>query len=153
MSKVKYYYDSETLSYRKVEKRKRNTAKKLGFFLLASALFGFLFFNVASQFYESPKERKLTREKEFLELQLGDMSREITQLQTVIANVEQRDNAIYRIYFDATPIPQEQRESGFGGVNRYKNLEGFPDSDKVIAMQESRYGFYGTTRHSSFCYW
>lgn len=137
MSKVKYYYDSETLSYRKVEKRKRNTAKKLGFFLLASALFGFLFFNVASQFYESPKERKLKRDKEFLALQLEDMSRDVEQLQTVIANVEERDNSIYRIYFDATPIPQEQRESGFGGVNRYKFLEGYNDSEKVIALQES----------------
>ena len=30
-------------------------------------------------------------------------------------NIENRDNEIYRTYFEANPIPQEQRRAGFGG--------------------------------------
>ena len=137
MSKVKYYYDPETLSYRKVEKRKRNTFKKLIVFLVASALFGFLFFNLASQFYESPQERKLKRENEFLKLSLKESNEDIEDLSKVVSYIEEKDNSIYRIYFDAAPIPDELRQSGFGGVNRYKDYEGFDSSKKVMTLKES----------------
>ena len=43
-------------------------------------------------------------------------------------NIEERDNAIYRLYFEANPIPEEQRRAGFGGINRYKKFEGFDNS-------------------------
>ena len=49
----------------------------------------------------------------------------MTQMEEVLANIEDRDNNIYRLYFEASPIPKEQRTAGFGGVNRYRNLEGF----------------------------
>lgn len=134
MSKVKYYYDSDTLSYREVRKSKRRTFKNVSVFIIASALFGFLFSNIAAQFYDSPKERKLMRDNEFLVLQLDRLKDDVAQLGAVIENVEQRDNSIYRIYFDAVPIPDEQRQSGFGGVNRYKQFEGYTDSEKIVAL-------------------
>ena len=54
------------------------------------------------------------------------------QAQSVLANVEESDNAIYRLYFEANPIPEEQRKAGFGGINRYKDLEGFDNSKLII---------------------
>ena len=44
MSKVKYYYDSENLAYRKIKTRKRIKFGVIILFLLAAALFGFLSF-------------------------------------------------------------------------------------------------------------
>lgn len=132
MSKVKYYYDSETLSYRKIERKKRTTFKYLMMFLLASALFGFLFVFIASQFIASPKERELARELHHMELQYQLLNKKMLEAQSVLANIEERDNAIYRLYFEANPIPEEQRKAGFGGVNRYKNLEGFDNSKLII---------------------
>jgi murein DD-endopeptidase MepM/ murein hydrolase activator NlpD len=55
------------------------------------------------------------------------------QVEQVLANIEDRDNNIYRLYFEANPIPEEQRRAGFGGVNRYKSLEGFNNSEMIIA--------------------
>jgi len=43
MSKVKYYYDSETLSYRKVERKKSHAFGKVLIFITASLLMGLLF--------------------------------------------------------------------------------------------------------------
>ena len=54
------------------------------------------------------------------------------QIEEVLANIEDRDNNIYRLYFEANPIPEEQRRAGFGGVNRYKSLEGFNNSEIII---------------------
>ncbi|MCB0764698.1 MAG: M23 family metallopeptidase, partial [Flavobacteriales bacterium] len=39
---------------------------------------------------------------------------------------------IYRVIFEADPLPETMRNAGSGGVNRYKDLRGFGSSDVVI---------------------
>lgn len=56
----------------------------------------------------------------------------MTEAETVLSNIADRDNNIYRVYFEANPIPEEQRRAGFGGINRYKKLEGFDNSKLII---------------------
>ena len=131
MSKVKYYYDSETLSYRKIERKKRRTLKYISLFVLASALFGFLFVFIASQYIESPREKALKREIANMELQFELLNKKMNEAEAVLENIAQRDNTLYRMYFETNPIPDEQRKAGFGGVNRYKNLEGFDNSQLI----------------------
>ncbi len=137
MSKVKYYYDSETLSYRKIVRKKRTTAKYAFVFLLGAALFGFLFVFIASQYFESPKEKALVRELQNMELQYEFLNKKMDEAEIVLSNIEERDNSIYRLYFEANPIPEEQRRAGFGGINRYKQFEGF-DNSKLIAATNLR---------------
>jgi murein DD-endopeptidase MepM/ murein hydrolase activator NlpD len=137
MGKVKYYYDPETLSYRKIKKQKRTTFKYATMFILASALFGFLFVFIASHYIESPKERELARELENMELQYKLLNKRMDEAIAALENVEERDNAIYRLYFEANPIPEEQRRAGFGGINRYKKYEGY-DNSQLIAESNKR---------------
>ena len=132
MSKVKYYYDSESLSYKKIARKKRNTFKYASVFLLASALFGFIFVSIAGQYVESPKEKALNRELQNMQFQFEILNKKMQEAEAVLANVADRDNNIYRVYFEANPIPNEQRRAGFGGINRYKNLEGFDNSKLII---------------------
>lgn len=54
------------------------------------------------------------------------------QIENVLENVQERDNNLYRVYFEASPIPQSQRTAGFGGVNRYKDLEGYQNSKIIV---------------------
>ncbi|MBA80450.1 MULTISPECIES: M23 family metallopeptidase [unclassified Leeuwenhoekiella] len=134
MSKVKYYYDKETLSYKKIEKRK---GRKLGYVALsivASFLAGFIllliYLNIPD--LETPREKALTRELQNMKVQYGVLNKKLDQVQTVLGEIEERDNNIYRLYFEANPIPDEQRKAGFGGVNRYKDLEGYDNSKMII---------------------
>ncbi len=136
MSKVKYYYDPESLSYRKIERKKRNTFKFIMVFLLASALFAFLFVFIAGHYFESPKEKALKRELANMQLQFDLLNKKMSEAETVLANIEDRDNNIYRVYFEANPIPEEQRRAGFGGINRYKNLEGYDNSSLIISTSK-----------------
>ncbi|HIB37575.1 M23 family metallopeptidase [Mesonia sp.] len=134
MSKVKYYYDSETLSYRKIEHKK---GKKLGYALLgvtASVLAGLLLLVVYLNLpqIETPKEKAMRRELQNMELQYEVLNKKMTQAQKVLAEVQNRDNNIYRVYFEANPIPEEQRKAGFGGINRYKDLEGYDNSELIM---------------------
>ncbi|TXD82797.1 M23 family metallopeptidase [Subsaximicrobium wynnwilliamsii] len=132
MAKVKYYYDPETLSYRKIERKKRKTLQYAMIFLLGSALFGFLFVFIASQFVQSPRERALKRELSNLQLQYDILDKHVDDAFAALENVEDRDNNIYRLYFEANPIPNEQRRAGFGGVNRYRKYEGYDNSKLII---------------------
>jgi len=134
MAKVKYYYDSETLSYRPIETKK---GKRLAFILmgvLATFLAGFillLFFLNLPQI-QTPKEKSLARELNNMKLQYRVLNKKMTQAQEVLASIEERDNNIYRVYFESNPIPDAQRQAGFGGVNRYKDLEGYENSDLIM---------------------
>ncbi|MFP4845371.1 M23 family metallopeptidase [Winogradskyella sp. PE311] len=137
MAKVKYYYDADTLSYRKIVRKKRTTFKYATVFIVAAALFGFLSFFITSQYLESPKERQLSRELQNMELQYELLNKRMDDAIAALENVEERDNAIYRLYFEANPIPEEQRRAGFGGVNRYKKFEGF-DNSQLISETNKR---------------
>ena len=137
MAKVKYYYDSDTLSYRKIELRKRDKFKRMLGFFLSSILMGLLLMFITFQFIESPKEKAQKRELENMELSYGLLNKKMSQVEKVLEGIQHRDNEIYRLYFETNPIPEEQRKAGFGGVNRYKSLEGFENSDMIIDVSKN----------------
>ncbi len=136
MSKVKYYYDPDTLSYRKIEPKKSRRYRNIALFFVGSCLFGLLLLVLLlnTSFINTPRELSLSREVKNYELQFELLDRKMQQIEEVLANIEDRDNNIYRLYFEANPIPEEQRRAGFGGIYRYRSLEGFNNSDMVIAV-------------------
>jgi len=131
--KVKYYYDSENLAYRKIKPQKR---KKFGYallFLIASALFGFLcfvlFMNIP--YFKTPKDKLQAREIENLKVKYSILNKKIENLEEVATDLENRDNNLYRTFFNYAPISSEKRR-GIFDKNRYKDLEGFNNSELVI---------------------
>ena len=137
MSKVKYYYDSKTLSYQKIKVRKRDKTKRFLGILAAAFLLMILGFVAFTPFFESPKEKELKRELEFVKLNEELHQKKLTQIEKVLTEIQDRDNNIYRLFFEVNPIPNEQRKAGFGGVNRYKVLEGFDNSEMVMGVSKS----------------
>jgi murein DD-endopeptidase MepM/ murein hydrolase activator NlpD len=134
MGKVKYYFDSENLAYRKIKTKISTKFGVVALFLLASALFGFLSFVVLlnTPYFETPKDRLQAREIENFKLRYAILNKKMDQIDEVLGSIEERDNNIYRVYFNTSPIPEEQRKAGFGGINRYKELEGYDNSELVI---------------------
>ena len=135
--KVKYYFDSESLAYRKIKTKKSKKLAYVALFLLASALFGFLcfvlFMNVP--FLETPRDKIQGRELETMKLNYAILNKEIDQLNEVMAALEDRDDNLYRAYFNASPISLEERKEGIN-KKRYKELEGFNNSDLVISTMK-----------------
>jgi len=132
MAKEKYFYDSETLSYKKVTVKKSYKIKKGIFIATGILLTAFLGYVVFSQVFESPKEKMLVRELDNTKLHYNLLSKRMLGVEEVLDGLVDRDNNIYRIYFETNPIPMEQRKAGFGGVNRYKDLENFNNSEMII---------------------
>ena len=134
MFKTKYSYDSKTLSYRKIKVSKGVQLRNILAFLFSAAFFGIIVLLVLLQspLLNTPTELSQSREISNYKFQLDLMNKKLDQLNIVLAEIEQRDNNIYRVLFETDPIPSEVRKAGFGGVNRYENLEGFENSELVI---------------------
>ena len=124
MSKVKYYFDAETLSYRPIKATNINRIINFLLFVLSSFSFGLicLLILLNSDILNTPSEVAQKRTIQNYELQFDILNKKISQLESVVANVEERDNNLYRVYFEASPIPVEQRYAGFGGVTRYRDI-------------------------------
>ena len=134
MAKTKYYFDSESLSYKPIVKSRTLQVSNFILFILSAIIFGVfsLFILLTSNIISTPKEIIQQRELENLVLQYDLMNLKLKQIENVLENVQERDNNLYRVYFEASPIPQSQRIAGFGGVNRYKNLEGYQNSKIIV---------------------
>ena len=132
MAKVKYTYDSKTLSYRKIDRDWKVRLKDFSLFAIVSMTFGFIIYLAADLWVDSPKERQMKRELENMVIQYDLMNGKLNNLADVLSDIEKRDDEIYRSIFEAGPIPDEVRTAGFGGANRYKNLEGFNNSELLI---------------------
>lgn len=134
MAEVKYYYDPETLSYRKIEQKPGKKLRVTLLFLLSSFLFAFILLMIILQtdLFKTPQELALQRELDNMKLRYKSLNDRLAQLEDVAQSIENRDNNLYRVYFELDPIPDEQRRSGFGGVNRYRNLEGYQNSEMII---------------------
>lgn len=132
MAKVKYYYDPKTLSYRKIEKGPWQRLRNTVLFLASAALMGFMMFLISDSFIDSPKEKRLRRDLDNMTIQYRILNDRMDKLAHVLDDMQERDDNIYRVIFEAEPIPESIREAGFGGVNRYSSLEGFKYSELII---------------------
>jgi len=132
--KVKYYYDTESLAYRKIKQKKGTKFGYAALFLVASALFGFIcvVLLINTPYFETPKDKLLARELDNMKLNYAILNKKLDQLDEVTAALEDRDDNLYRAYFNSSPIPTEKRKAGFNEANRYKQLEGFNNSDLVV---------------------
>jgi murein DD-endopeptidase MepM/ murein hydrolase activator NlpD len=87
---------------------------------------------LAYTFLGSPKERVLQREIDQYELQFQIANDRLDQMQKLMDELADKDDNIYRVIFEADPIPRSIRQAGYGGVDRYAKLEGYSNSELLI---------------------
>lgn len=133
MAKHKYKFNTKSLSYEKVETSFKQVIFKVLSYLGTSTLLAALLLLLFFQYFSSPKEIIQQREIEQLTLQYRLLNEKFDNLNTVLGNLQERDDNIYRAIFEAEPIPEEVRRAGFGGVDRYRELEGYNNSELMVA--------------------
>lgn len=136
MPEQKYRFNPETLKYERVRLSAWQKTKRLALMLAPGLLVGAVLSLLAYQFIDSPKERILKRENQQLLVQYELLNKQMNEVEGVLSDVQRRDDNIYRVIFEADPIPPEMRQAGMGGVNRYKSLEGYANSDVVVGTRK-----------------
>lgn len=133
MPKSKYRFNPETLSYTRVEHTTRDKLVKVLTYVAASFVVAVLFNIVFNFFFDTPKTKGLKMENNQLLFQYTLLNERLEQINKVLGDLRERDDNIYRTIFEAEPLHKSIREAGFGGVNRYNELEKMKNSEIVIS--------------------
>ncbi|MBN1821554.1 MAG: M23 family metallopeptidase [Prolixibacteraceae bacterium] len=132
MVKRNYKFNPETLSYERIG---LNTKRLIGRFLAyfsSSLALALLITFIILTYFETPKMKSLKRENQRLLTQYELMEKDLGTVEKVLTEIQQRDDNIYRVIFESEPIPSSIRKAGFGGANKYTNLENMDNADLVI---------------------
>ncbi len=132
MSKVKFYFNTKSLKYERVQLKVWDRLKRFLSYVASGLVFATVTIWIAYTYFDSPKEKQLKREIVQLRDQYDNLGERMSQMNAVLEDIQNRDDNIYRVIFEAEPIPDNIRKAGFGGVDRYKQLEGFNNSDLLI---------------------
>lgn len=133
MAKKKYKFNPDTLSYERIGiSFKEKSTKVLAYFSSSLAL-ALIIAVLVINAYETPKTKTLRRENQRLLTQYKLMDNELEKIGSVLDELQQRDDNIYRVIFESEPIPSSVRKAGFGGTNKYSHLENLDNSELVVA--------------------
>jgi len=132
MPTSRYRFNPEALSYDKIRLGFRAVLLRSFAYFVGSLLVAFVYYLIFAIFIDSPKEKALLREIDQLTLQYELIQREMANIEKVIGQLEETDDNLYRTIFESEPIPSTLREGGVGGVNRYKELEGYDNASIVV---------------------
>jgi murein DD-endopeptidase MepM/ murein hydrolase activator NlpD len=122
MARIKYYYDTETCRYERIKRSKWDIFMNFLGFLFISVVFAIGMLSISNIYFDSPKEAKLKKENEELRLYYEMMEKDLGRLNEMLTVLQERDDNIYRVIFEAEPIPSTIRQAGIGGTERYKEL-------------------------------
>lgn len=131
MAKVKYRFDHNTLKYNKIVLSGKQKFYRFLTYFSATLIIAIIYNIVFALFFDSPKEKGLIRENQQLITQYDVLNNRFDLVENTLEDLQKRDDNIYRVIFEAEPIPPSVRSAGFGGANRYIDLQGFKNSDLV----------------------
>ena len=133
MDKHKYYYNPETCRYERIKKTKKDIFLRSIGFITIVLISSFILLNIYDTYFESPKIVQLKKENQELQTHYEILNKEVNVAYKMLNNLEERDDNVYRIIFEAEPIPSTIRQAGIGGINRYKELiEGNLEREDII---------------------
>ena len=134
MAKFKYHFNPESLSFDRIRLTVGQKLFRVGAYLLSTLIVGGGLLLFISMFTDLPRERILQRELSYLKAQYELTDKKLDQVESVLAELQNRDDNIYRVIFESEPIPSTIRQAGIGGINRYENLEGYSQSKLMIEL-------------------
>ena len=133
MAKQKrYIFNQLTQDFEVLETSKSKTFLRVVLISLALLGVAFLFAVLLFTFLKSPKEKAQARELEYMKLKYEILNDRLNDLEALMTDMEQRDNDLYRVMFEADPIPSQVRRSGFTDADRYADLYGYMNSAMVV---------------------
>ena len=132
MAKPKFFFNHHTLSFEQVERSIRKQLSKGLVFLMVLLAYTVAVLFLSYNYFDSPKEKGLIRELSQMRFQYEVLNDRMDQVVRVMDDIQDRDDNIYRVIFEAEPIPSSTRKAGFGGADRYEKLNGYKNSDILV---------------------
>ncbi|MCQ2959961.1 MAG: M23 family metallopeptidase [Bacteroidales bacterium] len=136
MAKSKFRFNPETLQYEKIETTFKRAIGVLVSYIVMIVMVGFAFMFTWLHFFPSTREKQLIDENKMLRSQYKTLNGRLSNMEKVMNDLADKDNNIYRMVFESEPIPDAIRNGGFGGVNRYVEIEAIPNMEIVVKTNQ-----------------
>ncbi|MFV0365347.1 MAG: M23 family metallopeptidase [Mangrovibacterium sp.] len=128
---AKFKFNRETLSFEQDKQDVKGKVRSSILMIFATLVIAIVISVVFLQYYESPRMIRQKAKNEKLMAQYEILTKNMDDIERVLGDIQQRDDNLYRVVFEADPIPASIRMAGFGGINRYEKLENLDESGLV----------------------
>ncbi|TWV12699.1 M23 family metallopeptidase [Bacteroidaceae bacterium HV4-6-C5C] len=132
MRKVYYIYNPRTQTYDRIYPTVRQRALSILRRLFVGMGLGVGCFIVLLIIFGSPSEKELRKGNSQLLAQYNVLSHRLDGILEVLQDIQQRDDNLYRVIFQADPVSSVIRQAGYESTNRYEHLMNMPNADLVI---------------------
>ena len=136
MRNVYYKFDPVTETYERVNLTAKDKFLNVVRHLLTGIAMGVGLFCLLVYFVDLPKHKILRNENNRLTAQYQVLSKQLDGITDVLDDIQERDNSLYRVIFQADPIPLSIRKAGYGGTNRYQELMSLSDAKLVVSTSQ-----------------
>ena len=137
MKKIKYYYNTHTLRYEKLETPLRVKLLRVFGFIAAALVTAAIISLLAFRFIGSPNEKLLRADNERMKDRYRELSKETKKIEQQMKELEDRDNEVYRSIFEATPIPDSARLKDIEEEQQITKVEGMEQNDLINSIVTS----------------
>jgi murein DD-endopeptidase MepM/ murein hydrolase activator NlpD len=142
MQEGRYILDLNDLQYKRIKLPWRRKFLHLFIWFAGTIIISYIYGTVFENHFGSPKEQRLEQEVENMKLQFSLLERESDNSMNVINSLKLSDDFRYRPILNMEPIPESFSNPGFGGVDRFRELNGYINSDLMksyrIRIEEIR---------------
>jgi len=109
MKKIKYFYNTNSLRYEKLETPLRVKLLRILGFFSAAIVTAVIIVSVAYRYFPSANEKRLMQQNIDLRDNYLLLEERAKKIESRLADLEERDNEVYRTIFEAKPIPDSAR--------------------------------------------
>jgi murein DD-endopeptidase MepM/ murein hydrolase activator NlpD len=137
MKKIKYFYNTNSLRYEKLETPLRVKLLRVFGFLAAAVVTAAIISFFAFRFIGSPNEKLLNLENERLQDKYHQLDNQVKAAREQMSELVKRDNEVYRAIFEANPIPDSARARALAQEQEIARVENMRSSDLVNSIINS----------------
>lgn len=134
MKKIKYFFNTHTLRFEKVEVPLRVRLLQTFGFIAASILTGVIIVIVMFQYIDSPKEKLLRQQNQSYKESYSVLQDRVNQLELQMSELENRDNEVYRSIFEAEPIPDSARLKEMEAKKEVRLIQNLSNTELIKNM-------------------
>ena len=132
-NKKKFRFNPETLHYEQIEHTLSYKVKRFIMHAMTGVFSGVIFFFVFTYLVDSPREKQLLQANRKMHSQYQLLDRQLNEFQAVLTDIQQRDDNLYRVIFQADPIPLSVRRSIAPNPEFYADLMRKTNSNIIVS--------------------
>ena len=134
MKKIKYYYNTNSLRYEKLVTPLRVKLLRILGFLAGAIVTALIIVAIAFQVIDSPKEMMMRQENNRIKEDYRLLNARVRTIQQQMAELEKRDNHVYREIFEANPIPDSARAKSIEKQQEVQLAESMEDNELAFSI-------------------